>query len=291
MTIINANGVAYDTDDLFGYGLYETVVAGTGESLPLWTAIHRDLLADAANGSVTTSTTSLAIGSGSKTFVLAASIPLFVGCRVVAVDAANANNKMWGEVTSWTPGTKTAIISVDLTEGSGTIANWIFAGKIGKTGATGSLATASISEVNTGTDTAKAVTPDSLAGSKFGVMAATFPSLATHEMVAGDGWSKIVLPSYYNGMNLVDVMATVNTAGTTGTALIQVHNVTQAADMLTTRINIDSGGTSSKAASTQAVIDTSNDDVATGDVIRIDVDAVHTTPALGLVVYLFFQLP
>lgn len=291
MTIINANGVAYDTDDLFGYGLYETVVAGTGESLPRWTAIHRDLLADAANGSVTTSASSLSIGTGSKTFVLAASIPLFVGCRVVAIDAANANNKMWGEVTSWTPGTKTAIVSVDQIDGGGTIANWIFAGKIGKTGATGSLATASISEVNTGTDSTKAVTPDSLAGSKFGVMAVTFPSLATHTMATGDGWSKIVLPSYYNGMNLVDVMATVDTAGTTGTALIQVHNVTQAADMLTTRINIDSGGTSSKAASTQAVIDTGNDDVATGDVIRIDVDAIHTTPALGLVVYLFFQLP
>ena len=33
------------------------------------------------------------------------------------------------------------------------------------------------------------------------------------------------------------------------------------------------------------------DDVATNDVIRIDVDAVHTTPAKGLIVTLNFRLP
>ncbi len=67
--------------------------------------------------------------------------------------------------------------------------------------------------------------------------------------------------------------------------------MTQAADMLTTKLTIDSGETDTSTAATAAVIDTANDDVATGDQIRIDVDAVSTTAAKGLIVELTFQLP
>lgn len=107
----------------------------------------------------------------------------------------------------------------------------------------------------------------------------------------GDGQAYFHIPADLNGMNLVEVHAEVITAGTTGTTDIQIANVTQAADMLTTKITIDSAETGSDTAATAAVIDATNDDVATNDLIRIDVDAVSTTPAQGLIVTLGFQLP
>lgn len=107
----------------------------------------------------------------------------------------------------------------------------------------------------------------------------------------GDAKAFFRIPAELNGMNLTGVAASVYTAGTTNTTDIQIRNKTQTADMLTTKLTIDSGETDSSTAATAAVIDTGNDDVATGDIIAIDVDAVSTTPAQGLVVELRFELP
>ena len=148
------------------------------------------------------------------------------------------------------------------------------------------------SEVNTGTDTARYVSPDSLAGSNFGARILIIPVFDEATAAAtGDGKKFFRLPSELNGMNLVRVAADVTTAGTTGTLDIQIRNVTQTADMLSTKITIDTGEESSATAATAAVIDTNNDDVATDDKIAIDIDAVHTTPSQGLRVCLVFQLP
>lgn len=107
----------------------------------------------------------------------------------------------------------------------------------------------------------------------------------------GDGKMYFVVPAGLNGYNLSAVHAKVITAGTTNTTDIQIHNLTQTADMLTTKITIDSGETGSDTAAAAAVIDTANDDVATYDVIRIDVDAISTTPAKGLFITLTFTTP
>ena len=111
------------------------------------------------------------------------------------------------------------------------------------------------------------------------------------DTATGDGAGHIFIPSSVGGMDLVTAHAYVETAGTTGTTDIQIHNETQAADMLTTKITIDSGETSSRTAATAPVIDTANDDVAAGDKIRFDVDAVSTTAAAGLWVELEFRTP
>ena len=158
----------------------------------------------------------------------------------------------------------------------------------------GALGEASISDTNTGTSTTEAVTPDGLAGSNYGT--AVVPIMVfdtTVEVATGDAAGGVLfrVPSTLNGFDLVGVAATVGTAGTTGTLDIQIHNVTDTADMLSTKLTIDSGETDSSTAATAAVIDTSNDDVATGDLIRIDVDAVQTTQPLGLFVELQFRLP
>ena len=58
-------------------------------------------------------------------------------------------------------------------------------------------------------------------------------------------------------------------------------------------IGADEGGpqAGSDTAAAAAVIDGTKDDVVTNDLLRIDVDAVHTTAPKGLIVTLVFRLP
>jgi hypothetical protein len=107
----------------------------------------------------------------------------------------------------------------------------------------------------------------------------------------GDAKAFFVIPEEMNGMNLTGVAATVYTAGTTNTTDVQIRNKTDSVDMLSTKMTIDSTETDTSTAATPAVIDATKDDVVTGDVIAIDVDAVSTTAAKGLIVRLRFELP
>ncbi len=111
------------------------------------------------------------------------------------------------------------------------------------------------------------------------------------DVATGDGKADFHVPSTLNGMNLVDVHAEVITAGTTNTTDIQIANVTQSADMLSTKLTIDSAESGSDTAAAAAVIDTGEDDVQTNDMLRIDVDAVSNTAPKGLIVTLTFRLP
>ena len=111
-----------------------------------------------------------------------------------------------------------------------------------------------------------------------------------------EGYGKLYLhiPAGLNGMNLVEVHSEVITAGNGSTVDVQLHNVTHTADMLSTSLTINSTKHGSdEAGTTAAVINTSEDDVATNDLIRIDVDGNggDTTIAKGLIVTLGFQLP
>lgn len=91
----------------------------------------------------TTSTTSLAIGTGSKAFSVNNVGWYAEGTRVRVVDLANPTTK-WveGEISD-IAGT-TITVAVDLTAGSGTVASWVFtvAGEQGETGPAGIIASA-----------------------------------------------------------------------------------------------------------------------------------------------------
>lgn len=106
-------------------------------------------------------------------------------------------------------------------------------------------------------------------------------------VTTGDGKLIFVIDDSVGGRDLVDADAFVTTVSSSGTPTVQIRNVTQAADMLTTRITIDASEYTSYTAATAPVIDTTNDDVATGDLIAIDVD-VAGTGAKGLGVVLTF---
>lgn len=107
--------------------------------------------------------------------------------------------------------------------------------------------------------------------------------------IVGDDKIQIPIPAVLNGWNLTGVKGWVNTAGATDTMTVQIENVTQTADMLSTLLTFASAATADNGS---AAIDTANDDVATGDIISVNIDTIHTvTPAVGLIVELKWEKP
>jgi hypothetical protein len=104
----------------------------------------------------------------------------------------------------------------------------------------------------------------------------------------GDGQAFFRIPHDMEGYILNSAYACVYTAGTTGTTDIQIRNKTTSVDILTTKVTIDSGETDSKTAATPSVVNDVNAGVVHGDLIAVDIDAVSTTPPLGLFVELRF---
>jgi len=158
---------------------------------------------------------------------------------------------------------------------------------------------ATTAETNTGTSTAKYVSPDGLAGSYAGTKVASVYAIEAGTVVTtGDGKAYLRINSDLNGMNLVSVSIAVITTSSSGLPTVQLARGRQSsatsahtfADMLSTKVTIDATEYDSKDATTPAVIDTANDDVATGDLIRIDVDVAGTGTA-GLILTLAFRLP
>ncbi len=147
---------------------------------------------------------------------------------------------------------------------------------------------ASAAEINTGTSTTKFNTPDALAGSYAGTKSLSVQVTdGGTDVAVGDGKAYITIPEALNGMNLVRAQATVVTAGTTNATTVMIHNKTDAQDMLSGAISIASGGT----VGTVGTVNGTYDDVATNDVLRIDVDSVSTTAPKGLMCVLEFRLP
>jgi hypothetical protein len=106
-------------------------------------------------------------------------------------------------------------------------------------------------------------------------------------VATGDGKFIFAIPSDLDGLRLVDADAYVTTVSSSGNPTIQIRNVTDSQDMLSTRITIDASEFTSFTAATAPVINTTYDDVVTGDRIAIDVD-VAGTGAKGLGVILRF---
>jgi len=236
------------------------------------------------------------------------------GDYIVFTDTTDSNATVKGDladVATLFAGTgltaSSSVIGVDASQTQitavGTIATGVWNGTaIGaaylpdaSTSAQGVSELATSAEVTTGTDTGRTVTPDALAGSVvFGtryVQCVVF-DFAT-DIEEGNGKFFFHIPAGLNGMDLVEVHSEVITAGNGSTVDVQIHNATDGSDMLSTSLTIDNTETGSDTAGTAAVINGSEDDVATNDLIRIDVDGNggDTTIAKGLIVTLGFRLP
>lgn len=125
----------------------------------------------------------------------------------------------------------------------------------------------------------------------------------------GDGQAQYLIPEMWNGYNLVGVYAYNGTQSTFGTVDFQIRKVTSGGgggmgggggggggaptggvDMLSTLLTIDANESDSSTAATAAVIDTANDDVASHDIIKIDIDSVGTGSG-DYIIHLDFELP
>jgi len=118
-------------------------------------------------------------------------------------------------------------------------------------------------------------------------------------LVAGTGIVySTPMPSSLNGYNLTSIIGSVYTAGTAGTVTFDIQRGHQASptsayafhSVFSTLPTIDVNEYCTKDATTQYVIDTSYDDISTGDIFRIDVPT-SVLSAKGLLVTLTFTLP
>jgi hypothetical protein len=109
-------------------------------------------------------------------------------------------------------------------------------------------------------------------------------------VTTGDGKIIWVVPAFLTGFNLVGVESVCTTVSSSGTPEIQIHNLTDTQDMLSTRLTIDANEYTSATAATAAVINTTYDDVATGDRLRVDVDTAGTGTK-GLLLRMYFEKP
>lgn len=148
----------------------------------------------------------------------------------------------------------------------------------------GILETADSTEVTTGTSTAVAMTPGAYFDSTRSRQ--TVEWMWEGELESGNDQRRFLVPTSWNGMDLVNVYGVLGTASSSGSVTVQLHNVTQAANMLSPALTFNASSTTP----TSGAPDTSNDDVATNDLIRVDVTGAGTGAA-NLVLKFEFALP
>ena len=97
-------------------------------------------------------------------------------------------------------------------------------------------------------------------------------------LTTGDGKIVWAVPSDFNGWVIKGVHGHSPTPSTSGaiTLMVRRNRAGTDVDVLSTALTLDQDDDDSKDATTAAVINTSNDDLATGDEIWIDVDGAGT---------------
>ena len=163
----------------------------------------------------------------------------------------------------------------------------------GTTSAKGALEIATSAEINTSTDADRAITPDLFAASNYGIRYVQIMAVAkATDLTVADGLAYFHVPAGLDGMDLVEVHAEVFTAPVGSTATFEISNNGAATQMLSTNITIDAGETGSDTAATAAVIDGSNDDLDTNDLIQINCTQIGSgTAGAGLMVTMGFRIP
>ena len=124
---------------------------------------------------------------------------------------------------------------------------------------------------------------------------------ATDVTSTGNGKYYFVVPANLNNYRVTAVSAQVISAGTTGTTTVALTRCVAAstgdacssttAQILSTNMTIDSGENSTATAAIPAVINTANATLSSGQIVRVDIAAINTTPASGLIVNMDLTLP
>lgn len=168
---------------------------------------------------------------------------------------------------------------------------------------TGIAEAATAAETTTGTDAARYVTPDGLAGSDFGIEGFGMECVADATALAtGDGKCYIgPIDAKYNGWNIIRATVGVGAAvSSSGAITVDIDRCGVVAtgircsgtnvSIFSTLVTIDANEDSTSTAATPAVINTSNDDLTTDQWLRVNMDGAGTGTQ-GLYVYVFVQKP
>jgi len=104
-------------------------------------------------------------------------------------------------------------------------------------------------------------------------------------ITTGDGKAYVTVPAAWNGLSILSVHCGLTTASSSGTPTVQLARTRSGStvDVLSTAVTIDANELTSYTAATPPVVNGSNDDLATGDLLRVDID-VAGTGAKGLMV-------
>jgi len=170
-----------------------------------------------------------------------------------------------------------------------TCANLVTVGTVTTGNADAVVTKASAAEINTGTEAVKVIAPDQLTASQMNVRwlvfnlveAATDTATATN--IAGDFVSPIAGTILQSDSTPFYLYATNSTAGTTGTMVVDI-SIGGTSIMTTNKLDFDTTEKTTTTAATPPDLTTTA--LAVGDIITIDIDAIHTTAAKGLTVYM-----
>lgn len=206
---------------------------------------------DAANiaaGYTATSTTSVAIGTGSKAFTIQTNKAFIVGQWVLIMQTSNPTvNWMFGQVTTATPGTGALTVNVSVVGGSGTINAWTITisgirGAAGAAGAgSGDVSAPGGNFAASGRLVVTAGTGKEIDDSAINVSGTTITGLTSLTSTALSATNTVSTTAANSGLELGAV-------GSTNTPFIDFHSSSSSTDY-DSRF-IASGGTASNGAGT-----------------------------------------
>jgi hypothetical protein len=207
---VTINGNTYNEADFAGYG-YKTALPNiTGDVAAVAAEVAADktvaaaaaLTAINAPGTSATSTTSLAIGTGSKTLIIQTAKSIVVGMSVKIASTASPTNWMHGDVTAYVSGTGSLTVNVTTINGSGTLAAWTvsLSGPAGA-GSVGGETAVALSAGQSLTLTSASKQVQTVTASAIGTYI-TFPNATT--LTEGPDKYVVVVPSNSHPVGLLD---------------------------------------------------------------------------------------
>lgn len=153
----------------------------------------------------------------------------------------------------------------------------------------GKVELATTAEIDTGTDTTRAMPVDQFVASKRNIRWLAFnlvekgTDCAAATNIAGDFVSPIAGTILQSDTTPFYLYATNSTAGTTGNMVVDI-NINGTSIMTTNKLSFDTTEKTTTTAATPPDLTTTS--LAVGDIITIDIDSVHTTASKGLTVYM-----
>lgn len=148
--------------------------------------------------------------------------------------------------------------------------------------AAGKVELATSTEINTGTDSTRAMPVDQFVASNRNVRYVLYRVYSATTDWEANGTTTVGgdLEFPFTG-TITEIGAYVDTAGTTGTAVVDV-NKNGTTLMTTNKLSFDTGEKTTRTAATAPALTTTS--ITAGDLITVDIDTNHTTKAKGLTI-------